>query len=43
METEQEKQVMRRPDTRELVDGIQPIVTREELAAMRREYRETEV
>ena len=43
MTPEQEKQVMRRPDTRELVDGIQPIVTREELAAMRREYRETEV
>lgn len=43
MTPEQEKQVLRRPDTRELVDGIQPIVTREELAAMRREYRETEV
>ncbi len=43
MTPEQEKQVLRRPDTRELVDRIQPIVTREELAAMRREYRETEV
>ncbi|MBR6428829.1 MAG: AAA family ATPase [Clostridia bacterium] len=43
MTPEQEKQVMRRPDTRELVDLIQPIITHEELAAMRRMYRETEV
>lgn len=43
MTPEQEKQVMRRPDTRELIELIRPIITHEELAAMRRMYRETEV
>ncbi|MBR5410931.1 MAG: AAA family ATPase [Clostridia bacterium] len=43
MTPEQEKQVLRRPDTKEIIAGLQPIVTKEELAVLRRAYREVEV
>jgi MoxR-like ATPase len=43
MEPEQEKQVLRRPDTRDIIDTLSPILTPEELAALRRAFREVEV
>ncbi len=43
MTEEQEKQVLRRPETRELVEALERVVTDEELAALRREYRSVEI
>ena len=43
MTPEQEKQVLRRPDTRDIIAGLEPIITAEELAQLRRAYREVEV
>ena len=43
MTPEQEKQVLRRPDTKEILAGLQPVITKEELALLRSTYREVEV
>ncbi len=43
MTEEQEKQVLRRPETRELVEALERVVTDEELAALRKEYRSVEI
>ena len=43
MEPEQEKEVLRRPDTKDIIGTLKPIVTGEELAELRRAYREVEV
>ena len=40
MEPEQEKQVLRRPDTRDIIDTLSPIISPEELAELRRQSRE---
>ena len=43
MEPEQEKEVLRRPDTKDIIETLKPIITGEELASLRRAYREVEV
>ena len=43
MEPEQEKEILRRPDTKDIIASLTPIVTAEELAELRRGYREVEV
>ena len=43
MTPEQEKQVLRRPDTRDIIETISPIVTPQELALLRQEYRAVSV
>ena len=43
MEPEQEKQVLRRPDTGDLIAALSPIVSPEELAELRRAFREVDV
>ena len=43
MEPEQEKEVLRRPDTKDIIGTLKPIITGEELASLRRAYREVEV
>ena len=43
MEPEQEKEILRRPDTKDIIATLTPIVTAEELAELRRGYREVEV
>ena len=43
MEPEQEKEVLRRPDTKDIIETLKPIITGEELALLRRAYREVEV
>ncbi|MBQ7061212.1 MAG: AAA family ATPase [Clostridia bacterium] len=43
MTEEQEKQVLRRPETRELVEALERVVTDEELAELRKEYRSVEI
>ncbi len=43
MTPEQEKQVLRRPDTRGIIETISPIVTPQELALLRQEYRAVSV
>ena len=43
MEPVQEKEVLRRPDTKEIIETLQPIITAEELAELRRAFREVEV
>ena len=43
MEPEQEKEVLRRPDTKDIIETLKPIITGEELAELRRAYREVEV
>ena len=43
MTPEQEKQVLRRPDAKEIVAGLERVVTAEELAEIRRGYRDVEV
>ncbi len=43
MTPEQEKQVLRRPDAKEIVAGLERVVTGEELAQIRRSYRDVEV
>ncbi len=43
MEPEQEKQVLRRPDTGDLIAALSPIVSPEELAELRRAFREVAV
>ncbi len=43
MTPEQEKQVLRRPDAKALIAGLEPVITPEELAELRRSYRSVEV
>ena len=43
MEPEQEKEILRRPDTKDIIATLSPIVTAGELAELRRGYREVEV
>ena len=43
MEPEQEKELLRRADTKDIIAALGPIVTPEELAALRRSFREVEV
>lgn len=43
MTPEQEKKVLRRADTKDIIDTLSPIVTKEELAELRKSYREVEV
>ncbi len=43
MTPEQEKQVLRRPDAKEIIAGLARVVTAEELAEIRRSYRDVEV
>ena len=43
MEPEQEKQVLRRPDTKDIIAGLEPIISAEELALLRKGFREVEV
>ena len=43
MEPEQEKQVLRRPDTKDIIAGLEPIISPEELAQLRKGFREVEV
>ncbi|MBR4157751.1 MAG: MoxR family ATPase [Oscillospiraceae bacterium] len=43
MTPEQEKQVLRRQDTKDIIAGLEPIITKEELAQLRTSYREVEV
>ena len=43
MTPEQEKEVLRRPDTKDIIASLNPIITAEELAELRRAYREVEV
>ena len=43
MEPEQEKQVLRRPDTKDIIAGLEPIISPEELALLRKGFREVEV
>lgn len=43
MSPEQEKEVLRRADTKDIIGTLSPIVTAEELAELRRAFREVEV
>ena len=43
MTPDQEKEVLRRADTKDIIDSLSPIVTKEELAELRKAYREVEV
>ena len=43
MEPEQEKQVLRREDTKDIIASLEPCITMEELAQLRQMYREVEV
>jgi MoxR-like ATPases len=43
MEPEQEKEVLRRADTKDIIATLEPIITAEELAELRRGFREVEV
>ncbi len=43
MSEEQEKQVLRREDTKNIIDSLSPVITHEELAALRAGYRSVEV
>ena len=43
MTPEQEKQVLRRPDTKEIIAELKPVITQEELSEIRRAYRDVEV
>ncbi|MBO6060525.1 MAG: AAA family ATPase [Clostridia bacterium] len=43
MTAEQEKSILRRPDTKDLIEELTPIVTPEELSELRRSFREVEV
>ena len=43
MTPEQEKEVLRRADTKDIIETLSPIVTAEELAELRRSFREVEV
>ena len=43
MEPEQEKEVLRRAETKDIIETLKPIVTAEELAALRKQSREVTV
>ena len=43
MTPEQEVAVLRRPDTKDIINTLSPIVTAEELAVLRKDFREVEV
>jgi MoxR-like ATPase len=43
MEPEQEKELLRRADAKEIIAGLEPVVTPEELDELRRTYREVEM